>query len=74
MERKNWVIQEMARIMFLNKNIPQKFWDEDINTTCHISNLVYFRDGTKKTPYKQWNGEKPKVKYFQVSRVSATIS
>ena len=24
-ERKNWVIQEMARVMLLNKNIPQKF-------------------------------------------------
>ena len=24
-ERKNWVIQEMARVMLLNKQIPQKF-------------------------------------------------
>ena len=25
-ERKNWVIQEMARVMLLNKQIPQKFF------------------------------------------------
>ena len=25
-ERKNRVIQEMARVMLLNKQIPQKFW------------------------------------------------
>ena len=24
-ERKNWVIQEMARVMLLNKQIPQSF-------------------------------------------------
>ena len=27
-ERKNRVIQEMARVMLLNKQIPQKFWGE----------------------------------------------
>ena len=31
-ERKNWVIQEMARVMLLNKQIPQKFWGEAMNT------------------------------------------
>ena len=27
-ERKNQVIQEMARVMLLNKQIPQKFWGD----------------------------------------------
>ena len=27
-KRKNGVIQEMARVMLLNKQIPQKFWGE----------------------------------------------
>ena len=63
-ERKNQVIQEMARVMLLNKQIPQKFWGEAVNTSCHIGNRIFFRVGTKKTAYEIWNGKKPKVKYF----------
>ena len=65
-ERKNRVIQEMAKVMLLNKQIPQKFWGEAVNTSCHISNRIFFRAGTKKTAYEIRNGKKPKVKYFQV--------
>ena len=63
-ERNNRVIQEMARVMLLNKQIPQKFWGEVVNTFCHIGNRIFFRAGTKKTTYEIWNGKKPKVKYF----------
>ena len=65
-ERKNWVIQEMAKVMLLNKLIPQKFWGEAVKTSFHIGNKIFFRMGTKKTIYEIWNGKKPKVKYFQV--------
>ena len=65
-ERKNGVIQEMARVMLLNKQIPQKFWGEIVNISCHIGNRIFFRVGTKKTVYEIWNGKKPRVKYFQV--------
>ena len=65
-ERKNRRIQEMARVMLLNKKIPQKFWGEAMNTSCHIGNRIYYRVGTKKTAYEIWNGKKPKVKYFRV--------
>ena len=41
-ERKNWVIQEMARIMLLNKQISQKFWGKAVNTLCHIGNRIFF--------------------------------
>ena len=37
-----------------------------MNTSCHISNRIFFRAGTKKTIYEIWNGKKLKVKYFQV--------
>ena len=56
----------MARVMLLNKLIPQKFWGEARNTSCHIGNRIYFRVGMKETTYEIWNGKKPKVKYFQV--------
>ena len=51
-ERKNRVIQKMARVMLLNKNRPQKFWIEAVSTTCHIGNMIFFRAGTKKTSYE----------------------
>ena len=41
-ERKNRVIQEMARVMLLNKQIRQKFWGEAVNTLCHIGNKIFF--------------------------------
>ena len=41
-ERKNQVIQEMARVMLLNKQITQKFWGEAVNTSCHIGNRIFF--------------------------------
>ena len=64
-ERKNRVIQEMARVILLNKKIPQNFWGEAMNTSCHIGDRIYFRVGTKKTIYER-NGKKLKVKYFRV--------
>lgn len=51
-ERNNQVIQEMARVMLLNKNIPQRYWAEAVNISCHICNRIYFRAGTKKTSYE----------------------
>ena len=63
-EKKNRVIQEMARVMLLNKQIPQKFWGEAVNISCHIGNRIFFQAGTKKTTYEIWNGKKPRVKYF----------
>ena len=65
-ERKNRVIQEMTRVMLLNKDIPQKFWAKVLNTLCHIGNRIFFKVGTKKTSYEIWKEKKPKVKYFRV--------
>ena len=51
-ERKNRVIQEMARVMLHNKKLPKSFWGEAVNTACHTHNRVYFRPDSKKTPYE----------------------
>ena len=61
-ERKNRVIQEMARIMLLNKSIPHKVWAKAVNTSCHIGNRIYFWAGTKKTLYEIWREKKAKGK------------
>ena len=51
-ERKNKVIQEMARAMLHNKDVARNLWGKAVNSTCHTVNRVYFRLGTKKTPYE----------------------
>ena len=60
------VIQEMARAMLHNKDVARNLWGEAINTTCYTVNRVYFRLGTKKTPYELWKGRKTNVKYFRI--------
>jgi len=65
-ERKNMVIQEMARVMIHSKNLAQHFWGEAVKTACHIINIVYLRPETNKTPYEIWRGKKPTVKYFRI--------
>ena len=51
-ERKNITLQVMAQVMLKAKSVPTKFWVEAINTTGYISNQVYLRQGTLKTPYE----------------------
>ena len=41
-EQKNWVIQEMARVMLHNKKMPKFFWGETGNTACHTTQPSVF--------------------------------
>ena len=50
--------------MLHNKDVAKNLWGEVVNTTCHTVNRVYFRLGTKKTPYELWKGRKLNIKYF----------
>ena len=52
--------------MLYNKDVVRNLWGEAINIACHTVNRVYFRPGTKKTPYELWKGRKPNVKYFRI--------
>ena len=54
----------MVRAMLHNKDAAKDLWRKVVNTVCHIVNQVYFRPGTKKTPYELWKGRKLNVKYF----------
>ena len=51
-ERKNRVVQEMARVMLHNKKLSKSFWAEAVNPACHTLNRVYFRPNSKKTPFE----------------------
>ena len=56
----------MARTILHNKDVARNLWGESINTVCYTVNRVYFRPGTKKTPYELWKGRNPNVKYFRI--------
>ena len=49
-----------------NKDVVKNLWGEAVNTTCHTVNIVYFKPGTKKTPFQLWKGRKPNVKYLRI--------
>ncbi|KAG9439560.1 hypothetical protein H6P81_019725 [Aristolochia fimbriata] len=51
-ERKNKTLQEMARTMINEKELPHKLWAKAVNTTCYVSNRVHLRYLTRKTPYE----------------------
>ena len=46
--------------------MTKNLWEEAVNIVCHTVNRVYFRPGTKKTPYELWKGRKSNVKYFRI--------
>ena len=52
--------------MLHNKDVARNLWGEAANIACHTVNMVYFKPGTKKTPYKLWKGRKPNVKYIKI--------
>ncbi|KAA0067336.1 gag-pol polyprotein [Cucumis melo var. makuwa] len=69
-ERKNRMLQEMARVMIHAKNLPLNFWTEAVNTACHIHNRVTTRSGTTVTLYELWKGRKPNVKILECTESS----
>ena len=39
-ERKNRTLQEMARTMLNENNLPKYFWAEAVNTSCYVLNRI----------------------------------
>ncbi|KAL8542548.1 hypothetical protein ACS0TY_003427 [Phlomoides rotata] len=56
----------MARVMLTAKKLSKRFWAEALNIVCHISNRVFLRSGSSKTPYESLNNKKPNLKYFHI--------
>ncbi|KAK0587530.1 hypothetical protein LWI29_024466 [Acer saccharum] len=72
-ERKNHVLQEIARVMLNSKKVPRNLWAEAVNTACYVSNCVFKRPDTKQTSYELWKGKKPNVSYFHTFRSKCYI-
>ena len=65
-ERKNRTLQEIARTMLNEKNLPKYFWAEAVNTSYYVLNRVLLRSILKKTLYELWKNKKPNIGYFKV--------
>jgi transposase InsO family protein len=65
-ERKNRIVQEMARTMIMDSKLTKKIWTQAVHTTVHIQNRVMLRNNTDKTPYELWKGRLANVKHFRV--------
>ena len=65
-ERKNRTLQETARTLLHESNLPRKFWAEAVNISCYILNRVLIRPILLKTPYELLNNRIPNISYFRV--------
>jgi len=55
-ERKNRSLEELARTLLNDTNLPKYFWVEAVNTACYIMNRALIRPILKKTPYELYKG------------------
>ena len=65
-ERKNRTLQEIVRTMINEYGVPQFLWAEAVNTSCYISNRIYFCKNTSKTLFEIYYLRKPNVSYFKL--------
>jgi len=65
-ERKNRVLEELARTMINEMNLPKYFWADAINIACHVLNTIVLRPILDMTPYKLLKGRKPNLSYLRV--------
>jgi transposase InsO family protein len=63
-ERKNRTLCEMAMTMLDEHRTPRRYWDEAVNTACHVSNRILLRAFKKKTCYELMHGRALKVSHF----------
>lgn len=66
MERKNRVVQDAARMMLIEANIPEIFWRGAVTDVVYIMSRAQLRVNSEKTPYDLWNGKITSVKHFKV--------
>jgi len=73
-ERKNRVLEELARTMINEMKLPKCFWADAINTACHVLNRVIIRSILDKTPYKLLKGRKPNLSHLRVFGCKCFVS
>jgi hypothetical protein len=63
-ERKNRIVQEMARTILMDSKLIDIFWIQAVHTALHIQNRVMLKNNTDKTLYELWKGRPTNVKHF----------
>jgi len=48
---KNRSLEELARTLLNDSNLPKYFWADAVNTACYVLNRVLIRPILQKTPY-----------------------
>ena len=65
-ERKIRSLEELARTLLNDSNLPKYFLADVVNTACYVLNRVLIRPISKKTPYELYKGRKPTISHFKV--------
>ena len=65
-ERKNRSLEEGARTLLNETNLPKYFWADAVNTVCYTLNRLLLRPILKKTPYELYKGRKPSISHLRV--------
>ena len=66
MERKNRFLEELARTLLNETELPKYFWADAVSTTCYVLNRVLIRPILKKTAYELFKGRKPNISHLKV--------
>jgi len=65
-ERKNKSLEEGARTLLNETNLPKYFWADTVSTSCYTLNRLLIRPILKKTPYELYKGRKPNISHLGV--------
>jgi len=65
-ERKNRSLEEGARTLLNETNLPKYFWADAISIVCYTLNKLLVRPILKKTPYEPYKGRKPNISHLRV--------
>jgi len=65
-ERKNRSLDELARTMLNEYNVPKYFWADAVSTACYVLNRMLIRPILKITPYELFKGRKPNVAHLKI--------
>jgi hypothetical protein len=56
---------EMAPTMLDEHRTPRRYWEEAVNTACHVGNRIFLRTFLNKTCYELMHGRAPRVSHFR---------
>jgi len=65
-KRNNRSLEELARTMLNESNLPKYFWADAVYTAFYLLNRTLIKPILKKTPYELYKGRKPSISHLRV--------